>query len=39
YFGSQIQVRVTGGTVTGDKPSGYSSPVLIEGEAVSVSSN
>ncbi|RWG80287.1 aldo/keto reductase [Mesorhizobium sp.] len=39
YFGSQIQVRVTGGTVTGDKPSGYSLPVLVEGEAVSISSN
>ncbi|RUT97435.1 aldo/keto reductase, partial [Mesorhizobium sp. USDA-HM6] len=39
YFGSQIQVRVTGGTATGDKPSGYSMPVLVEGEAVGVSSN
>jgi aryl-alcohol dehydrogenase-like predicted oxidoreductase len=39
YFGSEIQVRVTGGAVTGDKPAGYSPPVIIEGEAVSISSN
>src|SRR5438445_7648379 len=39
YFGPEIQVRVAGGALTGDKPSGYSLPVLIEGEAVSVSSN
>ncbi|TGQ47835.1 MULTISPECIES: aldo/keto reductase [unclassified Mesorhizobium] len=36
YFGSEIQVRVTGGAVTGDKPSGYAPPVLVEGEAVSI---
>ncbi|MDX8517657.1 aldo/keto reductase [Mesorhizobium dulcispinae] len=39
YFGPEIQGRVTGGAATGDKPSGYSLPVLIEGEAVSVSSS
>ncbi|MDG4897805.1 aldo/keto reductase [Mesorhizobium sp. WSM4976] len=39
YFGSEIQVRVTGGAVTGDKPAGYSPPVIIEGEAVSISSD
>ncbi|TPI42169.1 aldo/keto reductase [Mesorhizobium sp. B3-1-6] len=39
YFGSEIQVRVTGGAVTGDKPAGYSPAVMIEGEAVSISSN
>jgi hypothetical protein len=37
YFGSEIQARVTGGAVTGDKPAGYSPPVMIEGEAVSIS--
>ncbi|TIT02443.1 aldo/keto reductase [Mesorhizobium sp.] len=39
YFGPEIQVRVTGGIVTGDKPLGYSPLVVVEGEAVSVSSN
>ncbi|RWH75792.1 aldo/keto reductase [Mesorhizobium sp.] len=39
YFGSEIQVRVTGGAVTGDKPAGYSPPVIIEGQAVSISSD
>ncbi|RTL97221.1 MAG: aldo/keto reductase [Hyphomicrobiales bacterium] len=39
YFGSEIQVRVTGGAVTGDKPASYSPPLMIEGEAVSISSN
>lgn len=39
YFGSEIQARVTGGTVTGDKPSGYAPPVIVQGEAVSISSN
>ncbi|WP_137931153.1 aldo/keto reductase [Mesorhizobium comanense] len=39
YFGSEIQVRVAGGVLTGDKPSGYALPVMIEGEAVAVSSN
>ncbi|TIV98151.1 MAG: aldo/keto reductase [Mesorhizobium sp.] len=39
YFGPEIQGRVTGGAATGDKPSGYSLPVLIEGGAVSVRSN
>jgi hypothetical protein len=39
YYGSEIQVRVTGGAVTGDKPTGYSSAVMIEGEAVGISSN
>ncbi|TPM51329.1 aldo/keto reductase [Mesorhizobium sp. B2-2-4] len=39
YFGPEIQVRVAGGVVTGDKPSGYSPQVLVEGEAVSISSN
>ena len=39
YFGSEIQVRVTGGAVTGDKPAGYSPAVMIEGEAVSISSD
>jgi aryl-alcohol dehydrogenase-like predicted oxidoreductase len=39
YFGSQIQVRVTGGTVTADKPAGYSRPVVIEGEAAGISGN
>ena len=39
YFGSEIQVRVTGGAVTGDKPAGYSPRVMIEGEAVSISSD
>ncbi|TIV73898.1 MAG: aldo/keto reductase, partial [Mesorhizobium sp.] len=39
YFGSEIQVRVTGGAVTGDKPAGYCPPVIIEGEAVSISSD
>ena len=39
YFGPQIQARVTGGAVTGDKPDGYFLPVLIEGEAVSIRSN
>ncbi|RWG24423.1 MAG: aldo/keto reductase, partial [Mesorhizobium sp.] len=38
-FGPEIQVRVAGGVVTGDKPSGYSLPVLIEGELVGISSN
>jgi aryl-alcohol dehydrogenase-like predicted oxidoreductase len=39
YFGPEIQVRVTGGAVTGDKPAGYSPAVMIEGEAVSISSS
>ncbi|WP_296746757.1 aldo/keto reductase [Mesorhizobium sp.] len=39
YFGPEIQVRVTGGVVTSDKPSGYSPPVVVEGEAVSISSD
>jgi len=39
YFGSQIQARVTGGAATGDKPSGYVSPVLVEGEPASVSAD
>jgi aryl-alcohol dehydrogenase-like predicted oxidoreductase len=39
YFGSEIQARVTGGAVTGDKPLGYAPPVLIEGEAVSITSS
>ncbi|MDG4908027.1 aldo/keto reductase [Mesorhizobium sp. WSM4898] len=39
FFGPEIQVRVAGGVVTGDKPSGYSLPVLIEGELVGISSN
>ncbi|MDX8524910.1 aldo/keto reductase [Mesorhizobium sp. MSK_1335] len=39
YFGPEIQVRVAGGVVTGDKPSGYAPPVTIEGEVVSISSN
>ncbi|RWC64315.1 aldo/keto reductase [Mesorhizobium sp.] len=39
YFDSQIQGRVTGGATTSDKPSSYASPVLIEGESVSVSTN
>ncbi|MBZ9810648.1 MULTISPECIES: aldo/keto reductase [unclassified Mesorhizobium] len=39
YFGPEIQVRVAGGVVTGDKPSGYSPQVLVEGEAVNISSN
>ncbi|MBZ9854676.1 aldo/keto reductase [Mesorhizobium sp. CA13] len=39
YFGSQIQARVTGGATTGDKPSGYALPVLVEGEAASVSTS
>ncbi|TGV65821.1 aldo/keto reductase, partial [Mesorhizobium sp. M00.F.Ca.ET.149.01.1.1] len=39
YFGPDIQVRVTGGAVTGDKPAGYSPPVVIDGKAVSISSN
>ncbi|RVC12613.1 aldo/keto reductase, partial [Mesorhizobium sp. M7A.F.Ca.AU.002.02.1.1] len=39
YFGAQIQARVTGGATTGDKPSNYVSPVLIEGESASVSTN
>jgi hypothetical protein len=30
---------VTGGALTGDKPAGYSPAVMIEGEAVSISSN
>ena len=37
YFGPQIQARVTGGAATGDKPSGYALPVLVEGEPASVS--
>ncbi|MER9331290.1 aldo/keto reductase [Mesorhizobium sp. M0488] len=39
HFGSEIQARVTGGAVTGDKPSGYTSPVLVEGESASVSTS
>ncbi|TJX21093.1 MAG: aldo/keto reductase, partial [Mesorhizobium sp.] len=39
YFGPEIQVRVAGGVVTGDKPSGYALPVVVEGEAVAISSN
>jgi hypothetical protein len=39
YFGSEIQTRVTGGAVTGDKPSGYAPPVLVEGEAASITSS
>jgi len=39
YFGSEIQARVTGGASIGDKPDGYAPPVLIEGEAVSVTSS
>jgi aryl-alcohol dehydrogenase-like predicted oxidoreductase len=38
YFGSEIQARVTGGAVTGDKPSGYAPPLLVEGDAVSITS-
>ncbi|TPI34395.1 aldo/keto reductase [Mesorhizobium sp. B3-2-1] len=38
YFGPEIQVRVACGVVTGDKPSGYASPVVVEGEAVAISS-
>lgn len=39
YFGSDIQARVTGGAVTGDKPLGYAPPLLVEGDAVSITSN
>ncbi|TPL51383.1 aldo/keto reductase [Mesorhizobium sp. B2-4-6] len=39
YFGPEIQVRVAGGGVIGDKPSGFAPPVTIEGEAVSISSS
>ncbi|TPL05638.1 MULTISPECIES: aldo/keto reductase [unclassified Mesorhizobium] len=39
YFGPEIQVRVAGGVVIGDKPSGFAPPVTIEGEVVSISSN
>ena len=30
---------VTGGAVTGDKPSGYAPPLLVEGDAVSITSS
>ena len=39
FFGSEIQARVTGGAVTGDKPSGYAPPLVVEGAAVSITSN
>lgn len=39
YFGSEIQARVTGGAVTGNKPSGYAPPVLVEGESVSITNS
>ncbi|TPL88067.1 aldo/keto reductase [Mesorhizobium sp. B2-3-14] len=39
YFGPEIQVRVAGGVVIGDKPQGYASPVVVEGEAVAISSS
>ncbi|WP_027058936.1 aldo/keto reductase [Mesorhizobium loti] len=38
YFGSEIQARVTGDAVTGDKPAGYAPPLLVEGAAVSITS-
>jgi aryl-alcohol dehydrogenase-like predicted oxidoreductase len=39
FFGSEIQARVTGGAVTGDKPPSYAPPLLVEGAAVSITSN
>lgn len=39
FFGSEIQARVTGGAVTGNKPAGYAPPLLVEGDAVSITSN
>jgi aryl-alcohol dehydrogenase-like predicted oxidoreductase len=39
YFGSEIQARVTGGAVTGDKPPFYAPPLLVQGDAVSITSN
>jgi hypothetical protein len=39
YFGSEIQARVAGGAVTGDKPPSYAPPLLVEGDAVSITSN